>query len=428
MIFDDNTAYQTYRIFVAIFGTLGMVVATSPMKKNYKRNLLFLGGYAIYTIVFTFFSMHFWGFLSFLRSVILTISLPGVIMIYMTADTSVSKHIFKCLSQLLLSLYLLISVTLLNTLFKGTLLSNAILLLSAYLAAIALEFFVLRRVFPDIAGINPQGFEILALIPIAFFLFVMTLALYPVHYTQNPAFPLLFCLSGAVIAIIYYAVFQYLRTQYQYQMDEQNREILEIQIQGIKKHVEDTKRNAKEVKLIWQDTHKMLSGIAALAKEGNAKAILELVSESTELNRQSTPTYYCSDPILNATLTAYLGQALDLGITIEHHLAIPENLPVDSAELSICFANALENATKACAELPENERKIIIRCIYKPAFMFEIANPYKGQITLGRNGLPTSTRTGHGTGTRSIIAFCEKHNAFYDFSTEGGWFKLVITL
>ena len=38
MIFDDNTAY---RIFVAIFGTLGMVVATSPMRKNYKRNLLF---------------------------------------------------------------------------------------------------------------------------------------------------------------------------------------------------------------------------------------------------------------------------------------------------------------------------------------------------------------------------------------------------
>lgn len=428
MIFDDNTAYQLYRIFVAIFGTLGMVVATSPMKKNYKKNMLFLGGYAIYAVVFTFFSMHFGGFLSFLRSVILTISLPGVIMIYMAADTSVSRHVFKCLSQLLLSLYLLISVTLLNTLFKGTLLSNAILLLSVYLAAIAFEFFVLRRTFLDITGVNTQGWGILALIPIAFFLFVMTLVLYPVHYTQNPAFPPLFYLSGAVIAIIYYAVFQYLRTQYQYQMDEQNREILEMQLQGIKKHIEDTKRNATEVKLVWQDTHKMLSDIAALAKEGNANAILDLVSKSSDLNRLGTPTHYCSDPILNATLTAYLGQARNLGITIEHHLAIPEDLPVDPAELSICFANALENATKACAELPENERKIIIRCIYKPAFMFEITNPYKGQITFGRNGLPTSTRTGHGIGTRSIMAFCEKHNAFYDFSTEGGWFKLMITL
>ena len=147
---------------------------------------------------------------------------------------------------------------------------------------------------------------------------------------------------------------------------EENREILEIQIQGIKKHVDDTKRNAKEVTLIWQDTHQMLSGIAALAKEGNSKAILDLISESTELNRISTPTHYCSDPILNATLTAYLERARNFGITIEHHLAIPESLPIDSAELSICFANALENATKACTELPENERKIIIRCICRP--------------------------------------------------------------
>ena len=29
MIFDDNTAYQIYRIFVAVFGTLGMVVTLS---------------------------------------------------------------------------------------------------------------------------------------------------------------------------------------------------------------------------------------------------------------------------------------------------------------------------------------------------------------------------------------------------------------
>lgn len=428
MIFDNNTAYQIYRIIVAIFGTLGMVIATTPMKKDYKRNLLFLGGYAVYSIVFTFFFMHFFGFLSFLRSGVFTISLPGVIMVYMASDTSISRHIFKCLSQLLLSLYLLISVTLLNTLFKGTLLSNAILILSAYLAMIALEFLFLRKSFLDITETNSRGWWILALIPISFFIYVMTLALYPVHYTQNPSFIPLFYLSGIVIAIIYYAMFQYLRTQYQYQIDEQNREILEMQIQGIKKHTEDTKRNAKEVKLVWQDTHKMLSGIAALAREGNAEAILKFISEASELSRMNIPAYYCSDPILNATLTAYIGQAENAGIIIEHHLAIPETLPVDSSELSICFANALENAIKACENLPKNERKIIIRCIHKPAFMFEIENPYKGIITFGKNGLPVSNRIGHGFGTRSILAFCEKHDAFYSFSAEDGWFKIMITL
>ena len=428
MIFDDNMAYQTYRVLVSIFGTLGMIICITPMKKSVKRNLLVLGGYIVYAVVFSSLSLRFLGFLSFLRSAIFTVSLPGVVAIYMAADTSISKHIFKCLSQLLLSLYLIISMTLLNTLLGGTLRSSAILLLFSYAAMIFLEFFFLRSYFLDRIEIITKGWGILALIPSSFLLLVMVLILYPTHYTQNPSFAILFYLSGAVILIIYYAVFQYLQTQYQYQMDEQNREIWEIQMQGIKKHAEDTKRNAEEVKRIWQETHQMLSGIAALAKEGNAEAILSFVTASSALNPLTAPAHYCSDPILNATLTAYLGKAENSGITVRLQLAIPEMLPVDSAELSICFANALENAIKACEELPKNERKIIIRCIHKPAFMFEIENPYKGRITFGRNGLPNSTQSGHGIGTRSIMAFCEKHNAFYDFSAEGGWFKVMITL
>lgn len=428
MIFDDNMAYQTYRVLVSIFGTLGMIISITPMKKSVKRNLLVLGGYVVYAVVFSSLSLRFLGFLSFLRSAIFTVSLPGVVAIYMAADTSISKHIFKCLSQLLLSLYLIISMTLLNTLWGGTLRSSAILLLFSYAAMIFLEFFFLRSYFLDRIEIITKGWGILALIPSSFLLLVMVLILYPTHYTQNPSFAILFYLSGAVILIIYYAVFQYLQTQYQYQMDEQNREIWEIQMQGIKKHAEDTKRNAEEVKRIWQETHQMLSGIAALAKEGNAEAILSFVAASSALNPLTAPAHYCSDPILNATLTAYLGKAENSGITVRLQLAIPEMLPVDSAELSICFANALENAIKACEELPKNERKIIIRCIHKPAFMFEIENPYKGRITFGRNGLPNSTQSGHGIGTRSIMAFCEKHNAFYDFSAEGGWFKVMITL
>ncbi len=428
MIFDNNMAYQIYRILLSIFGTLGMIISITPMKKSHKRNLLILGGYVVYAVVFSCLSLRFLGFVTFLRSAVFTVSLPGVAAIYMAADTSIPRHIFKCLSQLLLSLYLIISMTLLNTLLGGSLLSSAILLFFAYTAMIFLEFFFLRTYFLDMIEIITKGWGILTLIPSSFLLFVMVLVLHPVHYTQNPSFVILFYMTGSVILIIYYAVFQYLRTQYQYQMDEQNREILEVQMQGIKKHAEDTKRNAEEVRRIWQVTHRMLSGIAALAREGNAEAILSFVAESSALNPLTAPAHYCSDPILNATLTAYLSRAENSGITIDLHLAIPEILPVDSAELSICFANALENAIKACEELPRNERKIILRCIHKPAFMFEIENPYKGRITFGRNGLPISTKTGHGLGTRSIMAFCEKHNAFYDFSAEGGWFRVMITL
>lgn len=65
MIFDNNMAYQTYRVLVSIFGTLGMIISLTPMKKNHKRNLLILGGYVVYAVVYSSLSLRFLGFLSF---------------------------------------------------------------------------------------------------------------------------------------------------------------------------------------------------------------------------------------------------------------------------------------------------------------------------------------------------------------------------
>lgn len=428
MIFDNNTAYQTYRILVAIFGTLGMLTSTTLIKKSYKRNLLLFGGYAVYAIVFSFIFIRFEGFLFFLRGAVFTISLPGVIVSYLIADTSLARHVFCALSQLLLSLYLIISVTILNIFWGGTVSSGAILLLPTYLIVIFLEFFFLRKPFLKIADTITKGWGILSSIPSSFFILSMAVILYPAHYTQNPSSLLLFYLLGVVILIIYYAIFQYLWTQYKYRIEEQNQEILDLQIQNIRNHAKETKRKAEEVRKISQDMHHMLSAIAIFAREGNAEAILAYVAEASAKNDIACPARYCSDPILNATLTTYLNRAKNSDITTELYLAIPESLPVDSAELSICFANALENAIKANEKLPKNERKMIVKCIHKPTFMFEIENPYTGRISFDKNGLPQALKTGHGIGTRSIMAFCERHNAFFTFTADGSWFKLVVTL
>ena len=59
MIFDNNMAYQTYRVLISIFGTLGMIISITPMKKSCKRNLLILGSYIVYAVVFSSLSLQF---------------------------------------------------------------------------------------------------------------------------------------------------------------------------------------------------------------------------------------------------------------------------------------------------------------------------------------------------------------------------------
>ncbi len=428
MIFDNDTAYQAYRILVSIFGTLGMVVSVSRLKETKRKNLLIIGGYAVYAIVFSVLCIRFLGFLSFLRGAIFTISIPGVVITFLIADESLSRHIFFCLTQLLISLYLIVGVTQLSSLFGGGPATDPLLLFAAYLAVILLDVFLLRPVFLTVADTVTGGWGILAMIPCSFFVLTMVQALYPAHYTQNASFPTLFVLSGAVLLIIYYAIFQYLWLQYRYRMEEQDRDLLRLQIGNIRKQAKDNERKARELRDARRDVRQMLSDIAGLAREGNAEAILAYIKEASMRIDIAAPVQYCNDPILNATLAAYLGRAKRSGIAVEERLSFPETLPVDSAELAICFSNALENAINACERLPEDQRKIVIRCIHEPQFMFEIKNACRGRISFGRNGLPQSRKPGHGIGTRSIMAFCEKHNAFYSFSAEDGWFKLVIAL
>lgn len=101
---------------------------------------------------------------------------------------------------------------------------------------------------------------------------------------------------------------------------------------------------------------------------------------------------------------------------------------VRSAELSMVFANALENAIYACISLPEERRDLICTCISHPSLVFELANPYPGAIHFDRDGRPVAQTSGHGIGTRRISAFCEKHGACCIYEAKGGWFRLRIAL
>ena len=150
---------------------------------------------------------------------------------------------------------------------------------------------------------------------------------------------------------------------------------------------------------------------------------MEQYSEAIEETRV---TRYCSNAVIDAVLSSYLQQAARKGIQVNVAIQLPDALPVSDAELAAVFANAIENAINASEKLEIPERRMDVQSLTTPRFMIQISNSFDGNVEFDDDCIPVSHKQGHGLGTRSIAAFCEKHGAYYEFKAEDKKFSLRI--
>lgn len=428
MLFENNLPYLIFKVTLITFCTLGMMCSTTKFKYSFRQLIAIFSLFLFYVLISSAVIMYFWGFIFLARIFVITISLPAIIMIYKLAKVQPAFAVFNHATQILFSLYITGTITLVNTALHGSELTDILLRIAAYLLTILLEFAFIRKPFLQLTALTQKGWGILSLIPCSLILLAAAIASYPTHFTRNPSGPLLIYLLGAVIVIIYFAIFQYLSMQYHFQMTSHNQELLELQVQSLKEKASETAAATEKARIDIHDTRHRLQTIASLVENGETQAVLDYINNSISQFQFQAPVPYCSNPILNATLSSYLERAEAENIVLETYFSIPDTLPVDPAELSIVFANALENAITACRSLPEGQRKINCKCIHKPKLMLEVSNTFAGTVAFSKDGLPISEDEAHGIGTRSIMAFCKKNNAYYNYKAENGWFSLKIVL
>ena len=115
------------------------------------------------------------------------------------------------------------------------------------------------------------------------------------------------------------------------------------------------------------------------------------------------------------------------GLLIDIGFDVPDPIPVDATELATVLANAIENAINACEKVDEGEERFIdIKVLSDPSFMIKVSNSFSGRVEFDDEGIPVNREEGHGFGTRSIIAFCDKNKAFYQFLTKENVFTLYL--
>lgn len=158
-----------------------------------------------------------------------------------------------------------------------------------------------------------------------------------------------------------------------------------------------------------------LNAIAALAESEQYKDILDVVR-------------YTQNAIIDAVLSVYIQKAEKAGIALKLGFAFPDTFEANESELAMALANAIENAIQACEKLPVEKRFLEIKVLCRPKFMVMVRNSFDGTVEFDDNGVPQSPDAGHGFGTRSIAAFCQKLGGYFEFKVDAGVFTLFMHL
>ena len=177
------------------------------------------------------------------------------------------------------------------------------------------------------------------------------------------------------------------------------------------------------------DFRQHLLVIDQYAKDGNTKGLQAYLMPMLE-KAGSAPPRYCMNAAADAIAAHYARLAEQQQTRVSFRLELPEKLPLPESDYCALLGNLLENALRAVAQLPEEDRRVeAVSLMLSDAMLgVSVSNPYTGKIRLGKNGLPHGGKAGHGLGLASVASTVQRYRGTLDIRTENNVFAVDILM
>ncbi|MDO4314537.1 MAG: GHKL domain-containing protein [Oscillospiraceae bacterium] len=362
------------------------------------------------------------------RYTLFTATLPSLLYFWIVAKNRGGRFFFTfCLADTV-TIWVMMTTNLIDYAVGGQGQVLFVLRMLSFPVLLAAMWRLARRPYLRLLNTVKRGWWLFAAMTGLFYMTLLIMTGIPTNLRLRPD-----DIPSAVMVLIllpltYVTIFRVLLQQEQLFESKERQRTFAAQTAMIEQRAQEIRRMEERLRIERHDLRHRLQTVAAMVRRDDKEGVLNYIGMAQELLDGTDAGHYCTNAVLDAILSTYFRQAEELGIRVEASLAIPDELPAPAAELSTVFANALENMIHAVRDLPEAERRIVCKAVTEPRLILEFANPCPVGVKLGPDGIPVAAQSGHGQGTRSIVAFAEKHSAVYTFRVEDGWFKLQLAL
>ena len=377
-------------------------------------------------MIINFFLLFKLGFEQMGTLILFTCSLPSLIFFWFMAKHRGGRFIFTfCLADTI-TLELIYLTSILDYYLGNTYLFMFISRLLIYPILEIIFYKYLRPTYLELQQKINKGWLTFAGISIIFYISLTMSMVHPTVILERPEYIPSFILLLILMPLLYFHFFSTLGYQQKNYESMEKENILTVQVEHMKHRMEEFLQADNKFRMERHNFRHKLQTIAGLMDKKEYQEIYSLLHQYNEDIKETQIIRYCNHAVLDAALSTYLQKAADRNITITTRLDFPDTLPAPEAELAAVFANAIENAIHACEDMESHRRHLELKVLSTPSFMFQIRNSFNGDVNFDDNHIPITTKDDHGFGTKFIVAFCEKYNAYYRFSAENELFQLQI--
>ena len=175
------------------------------------------------------------------------------------------------------------------------------------------------------------------------------------YFAYGDLIVLLAALMGTVCAALNPMLFKSLLDAERADLEAERAALLEDQVTAQRHYALLMQQSEREAKRIRTELDAELAGVEQALALGDAAAVQKHLTGAAHAVR--TPeNRHCQHPVVDALLATKAAWCAEELIRLDVDAEVPDNLPTPDAELCALFANALDNAIHACAELPAGAR------------------------------------------------------------------------
>lgn len=207
-----------------------------------------------------------------------------------------------------------------------------------------------------------------------------------------------------------------------------DRRIERFQSELIEKQVREIQNMYRQVRGWRHDYRNHINNMKIQLSEGNYDKLDAYLSELADDLDTVDTVIKTGNVMADAILNSKLGVAEKLNVRLNVKANLPDSLPLTDVELCSTLGNMLDNATEACAALPEDERFMRVYIGKLKGQLYLSVQNSAGKVRKEKDSYLSTKEGEHGYGLFRIDRIVKKYGGYVNRQNEEGVFATEILM